>query len=362
MDDRNGECFADHEDLYFQGSLNTSDAEHEHLKGFLLESKHSVRNMPCNTDSDRADKILGVCMQPEMPGVEDLFDSCTDTVNFSSERTEESEIPSNCAELINSQNSCSSTAETTNSESERNGSCVSSSLKKEDLTDCSESLKSGEVRDSESNQLKEDTETANSSNRSLVVEKDADGYKVSTKCADNKMHDSKEPVESCQLNKYKSPQTENAVQEELDSAQFYESCITQRGRNIALRGHKGRGAEMTVRGRTPGPAKKKKHSVTYQSQISPDQNGIKIRIKKSSASPAVVRPSRRRERGKKRKSKKGSNTEDEFDTGSSKRVKCKDSSVNVQSEGDESGEQSDWGFRLPKEILHHIFFMVTQEE
>ncbi|GFG38848.1 hypothetical protein Cfor_02155 [Coptotermes formosanus] len=363
MDDRNGECFGHHEDLCFEGPINASDSEHGHLKDFLLEPRHSVRNMPCNTDSDRAEKILNVCMQTEMTGGEDLFDSCTDTVNFSSERTEDSDIPSNCVGLISSQSSYSSIVEGTNCESERNGSYHLPSLNQEDLADLSESLKGGEVRESEHNQCKEDVETENSSNLSLMVEKNTDSDKTSTECADNQICDSKElPVVSRQPNVHKLLQTESVGQEELDSAQFSEKSITPRGRNIALRGHKGKGAEVTVRGRTPGPAKKKKHSVTYQSQISPDQNGIKIRIKKSSASPTVVRPSRRRERGKKRKSKKGSNTEDECDVGSNKRVKCKDSSISVQSEVDESGEQSDWGLRLPKEILHDIFFMVTQDE
>jgi hypothetical protein len=38
MDDRNGECFGHHEDLYFEGSINTSVSELECLK-HLLEKK-----------------------------------------------------------------------------------------------------------------------------------------------------------------------------------------------------------------------------------------------------------------------------------------------------------------------------------
>lgn len=363
MDDRNGECFGRHEDLYFEGPINASVSEHECLKDFLLQPRRSVRNMPCSTDSDRADKILNVGMQTEVTGEGDLFDSCTHTVNFCGERTEESEIPSDFVGLINSQNSCSSIAETTNSENDRNGSYQCSLLKKEEPADCSESLKGDEVRDSENNQCKEEAEPENSSNLSLVVKKDTDGDKTSTKCGDNQMCVSKKlPVVSHPPNIHKLLQPESVGQEELDSAQSSERSVTPRGKNIALRGHKGKGVEVMVRGRTLGPTKKKKHSVTYQSQISPDQNGIKIRIKKSSASPAVVRPSKRRERGKKQKSKKGSNTEDNFNIGSNKRVKCKDSGINVHSEGDESGEQSDWGLRLPKHILHDIFYMVTQDE
>jgi len=360
MDDRNGECFGHHEDLYFEGPINISVSEHECLKDFLLEPRHSVRNMPCSTDSD---KILNVGMHTDMTGEEGVFDSCTDTVNFCGDRTEESEIPSDCVGLINSRNSSSSTAETTSSENGRNGSYRCSSLKKEEPADCSESLKGGEVRDSENKQCKEEAEPENSSNLSLLVKKDTDSDKTSTKCGDNQMRVSKElPVVSHPPNKHKLLQPESVGQEELDSAQSSERSVTPRGRNIALRGHKGKGVEVMVKGRTLGPAKKKKHSVTYQSQISPDQNGIKIRIKKSSASPAAVQPPRRRERGKKQKSKKGSNTEDEFNIGSNKRVKCKDSGVSVHSEDDESGEQSDWGLRLPQHILHDIFYMVTQDE
>jgi len=363
MDDRNGECFGHHEDLYFEGPINASVSEHECLKDFLLEPRHSVRNMPCSTDSDRADKILNVGMQAEVTGEEDLLDSCTDTVNFCGERTEESEIPSDYVGLINSQNSCSSAAETTNFENDRNGSYRCPSLKEEEPADCSESLIVGEVRDSENNQCKEEAEPENSSNLSLVVKKDTDSDKTSTKCGDNQIRVSKElPVVSHPPNVHKSLQPESVGEEELDSAQSSERSVTPRGRNTALRGHKGKGVEVMVRGRTLGPARKKKHSVTYQSQISPDQNGIKIRIKKSSASPAAVRPSRQREHGKKQKSKKGSNTEDKFNIGSNKRVKCKDSGVSVHSEGDESGEQSGWGHRLPEVILRDIFYMVTQEE
>ena len=363
MDDRNGECFGHHEDLYFEGPINASVSEHECLKDFLLEPRHSVRNMPCSTDSDREDKILNVRIKTEVTGEEELLDSCTDTANFCGERTEESEIPSDCVGLIISQNSCSSTAETTNFENVRNGSFQCAWIKKEEPADFSESLVDGEVRDSDNNQCKEEAEPENLSNLFLVIKKDTDSDETSTNCGDNQIRVSKElPVVSHPPSIHKSQQPESVGQEELDSAQSSEKSVTSRGRNIPLRGNKGKGVEVMVRGRTLGPAKKKKHSVTYQSQISPDQNGIKIRIKKSSASPAAVRPSRQRERGKKQKSKKGSNTKDKFNIGSNKRVKCKDSGVSVHSEGDESGEQSGWGLQLPKAILLGIFYMVTQEE
>jgi hypothetical protein len=366
MDDRNGECFEHHENMYGDGPINTSDPEHECLKDFLLETRDAIRSMPCSTYSDRGDCMETQMTTPNDLGRGDLFENCTDSVNLSSERAQECEIPSNCREIIASQNSCSSIAETTNSDDDRNGSYLSSSLNNEDLTNLSESLKDDKLRDSESSQFKEETETENSSDLSSVVQKDIDNDKASTKCADNKLNVSKKfPVVSHQPNVQESPKSESESQDgEVENAHCSECPSTPKGRNAASRGRKRKGAEVTTaRGRPPGPAKKKKQPVTYQSQISPDQNGIKIRIKKSSASATVVRPPRRRERGKKRKGKKDSNTEDEeSDIDSNKRVKWKDSSVSEESDADKFGEQSDWGLRLPRQALYDIFFMVTQEE
>lgn len=366
MDDRNGECFENHEDMFGDGPINASASEHECVKDFMFEPRDAVRNMPCSTDSDRADNVLSVqesqiTTQNDLER-EDLFENCTDCVNSSSERTQECDIPSNCGELITSQNSCSGITETTNSEDERNGSCVGSSLNNEDLTNLSESLKDNTIRDSENSQFREGTKTDHAS----LVQKGTDNEKTSTKYADNQLNVSKKlTVESHEGKVQDSPKSENESQDgELESAHSSEFSNTPKGRCTSSRGRKRKGAEVTTaRGRPPGPVKKKKQPVTYQSQISPDQNGIKIRIKKSSASATVIRPSKRRERGKKRKSKKGSNTEDdESDIGSNKQVKWKDPSVSEESEADEFGEQSDWGLRLPRQTLYDIFLMVTQEE
>ncbi|RZF32658.1 hypothetical protein LSTR_LSTR004086 [Laodelphax striatellus] len=72
---------------------------------------------------------------------------------------------------------------------------------------------------------------------------------------------------------------------------------------------------------------------TYQSQISPDQNGIKLRIKKS-----VVAP----QKGRKRRSKAGSTADD-------------DGYV-------EPLTQSGWGESLPKPVLCKIFQLVARNE
>jgi hypothetical protein len=280
MDDRNGECFEHHQDVYNDGPISTSDSEHECLKDFLLEPRDSVRDMPC---SDRTDNLPGHCLEIQATTQNDLggegpFENCTDTVNSCTEREEESEIPSKCRELITSQNSCSSITETTNSGNERNGTYLSPLLDNEDLTNFSESLNVDKLRDSESSQFKEETETENSSDLSPVVQKDVDNDLRSTKCADHQVNvRNKLPVVSHQLKVQESPKSGSDSQDgEVESAHSSESSDTAKGRNAAARGRKRKGVETTGRGRPPGLAKKKKQPVTYQSQISPDQNGMKI--------------------------------------------------------------------------------------
>ena len=353
MDDRNGECFEHHEAIYNDGPLNTSDSEHECLKEFLLEPRDSIRNVPCSTDS-----VLNSCMEVHLAPQNDLrgggvFENCAQPVNSLSEPG----VPTNCTELINSQNSCSSAAETTNSEDERNGSYLSPSLNNEDFSHLADSLKH-DKRDSENSQFKEETETENSSDLSSVVQKDIDDDEKSTKYNDNKLEDDKSPNESQESLKSET----ESQDEDLGNGHSSESLSAPKGKS-SVRGRK-RKTEAAGRGRPNAPTKKKKQPVTYQSQISPDQNGIKLRIKKSSASTTTVqRPNRRRERAKKRKTKKELNTDDDVsDNEADKRVKWKDQDVSEESEAEEPGEQSDWGLRLPITALHHIFLMVTHEE
>uniref|UniRef100_A0A4P6D7N6 Putative scf ubiquitin ligase skp2 component n=1 Tax=Rhodnius prolixus TaxID=13249 RepID=A0A4P6D7N6_RHOPR len=69
----------------------------------------------------------------------------------------------------------------------------------------------------------------------------------------------------------------------------------------------------------------------YQSQISPDQNGIKIRIKKSLTEiPQKARKKKQKEV--------------------------------VENDYEEPLEQSGWGYKIPPGILHNIFKMVTRTE
>ncbi|KAK9511461.1 hypothetical protein O3M35_000113 [Rhynocoris fuscipes] len=85
---------------------------------------------------------------------------------------------------------------------------------------------------------------------------------------------------------------------------------------------------------SPSPFKPCTSAVTsqfvYQSQISPDQNGIKIRIKKSLT-----------EVPQKIKRKKPKEVEEEYE---------------------EPLVQSGWGDKIPQVVLHNIFKMVTRTE
>jgi hypothetical protein len=364
MDDRNGECFEHHQDVYNDGAINTSDSEHECLKDFLLEP----RDMSCGTDSDRVDNLPGGCLGTQKTTLNDLesegfLGNCTYIVNSCSEREEESEIPSKRRELITSQNSRSSITETTSSETERNGSYLPPIFSNEDLTNLSESLNFNTLRGSESGQSREKIERKSSSDLSSVVQRDIVDDLRSTKSSDHQVNASNKLLAVPHRPKVQESTKSESLDRETRNARPFEKPNAPKGRNAAPRGRKRKGAETAAKGRALGPAKKRKQPVTYQSQISPDQNGIKIRIKKSSASPSVVQPPRRRERARKRKSKKGSNTEDEeSDVDSNKQVKWKDPGASEESEGDEFSEQSDWGLRLPRQALYDIFYMVTQEE
>lgn len=96
--------------------------------------------------------------------------------------------------------------------------------------------------------------------------------------------------------------------------------------------HKGRKRKNEAK--KEKPAKPKKHPVivpTYQSQISPGQNGIKLKISLTTPGPIPVTK-------KRRKNKK-----------------------QVVSEP-EPQEQSDWGAKIPQHLLRDIFHMVTESE
>uniref|UniRef100_A0A0A9Y455 F-box/LRR-repeat protein 6 n=1 Tax=Lygus hesperus TaxID=30085 RepID=A0A0A9Y455_LYGHE len=92
---------------------------------------------------------------------------------------------------------------------------------------------------------------------------------------------------------------------------------------------KKRGRKRKSAGKIPRATPGTTTVATYHSQISPDQNGIKLRIKKSLTEvPQKVRKKRQKD-------------EDEWT---------------------EPAEQSGWGDKLPKCVLHNIFEMVTRAE
>uniref|UniRef100_A0A1B6IH04 F-box domain-containing protein n=2 Tax=Proconiini TaxID=565685 RepID=A0A1B6IH04_9HEMI len=117
-----------------------------------------------------------------------------------------------------------------------------------------------------------------------------------------------------------------------------ETVCSPEAEGIVDQGNEERKLKQETRGRkrktSKQPRQRKSPSTiaTYQSQISPDQNGIKIRIKKS----LTLAPQKTR----KRKNKQS----EEID------------------EYEEPLEQSPWGDRMPKKILNNIFYMVTKIE
>uniref|UniRef100_A0A1B6CKE6 F-box domain-containing protein n=1 Tax=Clastoptera arizonana TaxID=38151 RepID=A0A1B6CKE6_9HEMI len=84
---------------------------------------------------------------------------------------------------------------------------------------------------------------------------------------------------------------------------------------------------------THQPRQRNTTKTTYQSQISPDQNGIKIRIRKS----LTLAPHRPR----KRKSKEP---------------------IENDISDEEPAEQSVWADKIPEHVLYNIFYMVTKME
>ncbi|XP_046398917.1 F-box/LRR-repeat protein 6 [Ischnura elegans] len=101
---------------------------------------------------------------------------------------------------------------------------------------------------------------------------------------------------------------------------------------------------------------KSRPGVTYRSQISPGQNGIKLRIRKASPGGGSAPHSGRGRGGgggtRKGRRKAGGRAESSgaADDG-------------VKGSGDtEPAEQSAWGSKLPKDFLCNVFWMVTREE
>lgn len=112
-----------------------------------------------------------------------------------------------------------------------------------------------------------------------------------------------------------SPETDGLVEQANDEKRGKQET---RGRKRKIKQPRQRKSPTTI--------------ATYQSQISPDQNGIKIRIKKS----LTLAPLKTR----KRKSKPDEESDDY----------------------EEPLEQSPWGEKMPEKTLTNIFYMVTKIE
>ncbi|XP_075226696.1 F-box and leucine-rich repeat protein 6 [Lycorma delicatula] len=117
-----------------------------------------------------------------------------------------------------------------------------------------------------------------------------------------------------------SPETES-----MEASSSGEQVSKRKSGGSENRGRKRKSGEGS-RGRPS----RQKNIATYQSQISPDQNGIKIKIKKS----VTLAP----QKGRKKRSK--GHIDDYV----------------------EPLEQSVWGDQIPESILYKIFFMVTRSE
>lgn len=102
-------------------------------------------------------------------------------------------------------------------------------------------------------------------------------------------------------------------------------------RKSSSSGSENRGRKRKSGDGTRGRPSRQKNVTTYQSQISPDQNGIKLKIKKNITSYAPQKSRKKRSKGH----------DDDYE---------------------EPLEQSVWGDHLPEEILCDIFYMVTKSE
>lgn len=104
--------------------------------------------------------------------------------------------------------------------------------------------------------------------------------------------------------------------------------------------------------KTRGRPAKKASVAMYQSQISDNNHGIKLRIKKSDA-----QPKKSRKRGRKSKNHDSDSADSDSGHGRGKKTKNQQSNNNT-----EPLEQSAWGLNLPQPILYRIFQLVCAEE
>ncbi|XP_067006758.1 F-box/LRR-repeat protein 6 [Anabrus simplex] len=347
MDDRNGDCDDHHEDMY--SSIITSDSEHECFKEFLLDPGDSSRNVPCSTVNDvcGAEDILNNCVDLKLLpqnnlSVENVFSNCTEPVNSSKYGVSESDISNNCGDILDvSEPDVRSVVDGV-------GLCMSPSDEEfgtnGELNSCSlDNTEFGDDRITDNRS----TESDRGDDESTVQNMDDAG--VSTKLVDS-------CTELATVDSECNSQDtldEESDDKELGNGHSLTIQNVSKEKTSVSRSKKRKSAETSlVRGRSS--AKKRKPPVTYQSQISPDQNGIKIRIKKSPGAASVQKSPKRRERSKKRRNRRTSDSDGEAP---GKRVRRKD-----DLEEDYTGEQSGWGTSIPEHVLYQIFSLVAQEE
>lgn len=102
----------------------------------------------------------------------------------------------------------------------------------------------------------------------------------------------------------------------------------------------------------------RKKVTIYQSSMSPEETGIKLKIKLAPLAPSPQKPKPQ----KKRRSKKNSGSDDEG--GKSKKAKksVRFSPGTREPKTPESLEQSEWGSKAPPEILQRIFQLVVDDQ
>ncbi|KAJ8876879.1 hypothetical protein PR048_021328 [Dryococelus australis] len=353
MDDHNGECFEHHEELF--ASINTSDSEHECLKEFLLEPDDVSRSVPCSADSsDVINSFIGignhvgneVGVKPLGVDQQNVFQNTLKLPNQL-----DNNIPlNNFSSLVNSHGSVDTCA-STNTGFSLSAETSVDGLRSSGQSPCVNFNSVGEnIPHLPGNALLGD-QTVNYLPQQLTY-----GNNSIPECEGASSSDCVSPNFS----------TKNINDDDSDEHETHENVLSSgrsgsggRGRG-AGRGRKRKVASESSRGRAASVKKRKQQVTTYQSQISPDQNGIKLRIKMSSTT-ASVPPTRRKERSKKRKSRRNSSTDDEGSGSESNTSRWLPEHESTEV-AERHREQSVWGEKLPPHLLERIFMLLTYEE
>ncbi|GLH10795.1 Uncharacterized protein GBIM_15685, partial [Gryllus bimaculatus] len=346
MDEQNGECSDHPDDLY--SSVNPLD--------FLLESQDSSRNVPCSnlsSDIDTSDLLSNLdakLLPPNNFPVHSGFSNCIDPVNSSKiSAISESDLGNNCSDFFND----SLTEHSSNLKDHLKLDLIcglGESDSNKDFLPCSLTSTDGLDQNRAADNISVESE----------ITRQSDAATVQTYFNDNSQSTNYTEVNLVGIeNKIVSPDSECNSQDTQDEEESDEKARNvgnghysaiqsgSRTKSGSTRGRKRKsGDDVMSKGRGGCSVKKRQPAVTYHSQISPDQNGIKLKIKKSPGSVAVQKNVKRKERTRKRRSKKDEEEEEE----------------NLDSSDPGSTEQSKWGSHLPVPVLIKVFSTVAQEE